>query len=153
MSNNTPTLLPGNTADNVAAAGALNVPTALPPATATVSSGDCGCNGSTAVSSASSVLVGASSASQAPSLRPDSSNAGAVAATWQSNVHVIGLWSINQDRNTWVYLDNVGWRRLSGASESGLVSMNMLAAHAYQLGSSSSLYEGDDGNISQLYVW
>jgi hypothetical protein len=100
------------------------------------------------------VIVGASSSSQAPSLRPDSTNkAGAVTATWQSNVHVIGLWSINQDRNAWVYLDNVGWRKLSGASESGLVSMNMLAAHAYQLGSSSSLYEGDDGSINQLYVW
>jgi hypothetical protein len=152
MSNNSPTLLPGNTANNVAAS-ASNVPTALPPATATVSGGKCGCNGSAAVSSASSVLVGASSSSQAPSLRPDSSNASAVTATWQSNVHINGLWSINQDRNAWVYLDNVGWRKLSGASESGLVAMNMLAAHAYQLGSSSSLYEGDDGSINQLYVW
>jgi hypothetical protein len=68
-------------------------------------------------------------------------------------VRVVGLWAINQDRNAWVYLDNVGWRKLSGTSESGLVSMNMLSAHAYQLGSSSSLYEGDDGSINQLYVW
>ena len=91
---------------------------------------------------------------QAPTLRPGTAgSAGAVTATWQSNVHITGLWSINQDRNCWVYLDTVGWRNLSGTSESGLVAMNMIAAHGHQLGSTSSLYEEDDGRISQLYVW
>lgn len=89
----------------------------------------------------------------APSLRPSAGEVTGVAATWQSNVHVAGLWSINQDRNCWVYLDSVGWRNLSGASESGLVSLNMLASHAHQLGSSTSCYEEDDGRISQIYVW
>ena len=42
---------------------------------------------------------------------------------------------------------------ISDASESGLVAMNMIASHAYQLGTTSSLYEGDDGRIAQLYVW
>ena len=60
---------------------------------------------------------------------------------------------INQDRNCWTYLDTVGWRRLSEASESGLVAMNMLASDAYQLNATASLYEADDGRIAQLYVW
>ena len=160
MANSTPSALPGKApgaALTTSAAGSTNAPSALPPATSTVAAGagKCGCQGSGSTKVAgSSSSVGATAALQAPSLRPAATgSAGGATATWQSNVHVIGLWSINQDRNCWVYLDNVGWRNLSGASESGLVAMNMLASHAYQLGSTTSLYEEDDGSLSQLYVW
>ena len=89
----------------------------------------------------------------APSLRPAAAGVGGVAATWQSNIHVTGLWSINQDRNTSIYIDTVGWRKLSTASESGLVALNMLGANAYQQNAVASCYEEDDGQISQMYVW
>jgi hypothetical protein len=89
----------------------------------------------------------------APSLKPGAGTAGGVSAAWHSNVHVSGMWSINEDRNSWVYLDNGGWKRLSGQSISGIVALTMVAAHAYENNSISSLYEGDDGQISQLYVW
>jgi hypothetical protein len=127
----------------------------MPPASTARAQGDCGCGGSKASTAAAGgvLLAGSASASTAPSLRPTTTAAGAVTATWQSNAHVSGMWSINQDRNAWVYLDTVGWRRLSDASESGLVAMNMIAAHAYQQGVTSNLYEGDDGRIAQLYVW
>ena len=131
-------------------------PSALPPAGAAAAGSKCGCDSGSASggSRLSAPPMAGGGALNAPSLRPGTAGAaGAVTATWQSNVHVVGLWSINQDRNCWAYLDNVGWRNLNNASESGLVAMNMLASHAYQLGSSSSLYEEDDGRISQLYVW
>ena len=157
MSNATPSLLPGNAPSAYGAGtavGSPGAPSALPPATAAASGAKCGCNGGALATRTSAPVVGASTSLQAPSLRPGGTGAsGAARTTWQSNVHVIGLWSINQDRNCWVYLDNVGWRNLSGDSESGLVAMNMLAAHAYQLGSPSYLYEEDDGRISQLYIW
>jgi hypothetical protein len=129
------------------------IPSAVPPGAAGRTKSGCDCE-DTSTTSQGAVSAGAKAlGSAAPALRPPGLAAGGVAATWQSNVHVTGLWSINQDRNCWVYLDTVGWRNLSGDSESGLVSMNMLAAHAYQQGSSSSFYEEDDGRISQIYVW
>lgn len=129
------------------------IPSAVPPGAAGRTKSGCDCE-DTSTTSQGAVSAGAKAlGSAAPALRPPGLAAGGVAATWQSNVHVAGLWSINQDRNCWVYLDTVGWRNLSGDSESGLVSMNMLAAHAYQQGSSSSFYEEDDGRISQIYVW
>lgn len=154
MSDTQPSLKPGGAA-GAGTTSTSNRPTAMPPAAAARSKGDCGCGGSTAGASGSAgaLVAGSASASTAPSLRPAVTAAGAVTATWQSNVHVSGMWSINQDRNAWVYLDTVGWRKLSDASESGLVAMNMIAAHAYQLGATASLYEGDDGRIEQLYVW
>ena len=33
------------------------------------------------------------------------------------------------------------------------VALNMLAANAYQQNAVASCYEGDDGQISQIYVW
>lgn len=154
MNSTQPSFTPGQ-APGSGTASASNQPTAMPPAGAARTQGGCGCSGSTAgASGAGAMLVaGSASASTVPSLRPATTAAGAVTATWQSNVHVSGMWSINQDRNAWVCLDTVGWRRLSDASESGLVAMNMIAAHAYQVGATSNLYEGDDGRIAQLYVW
>jgi hypothetical protein len=156
MNDTQPAFTPGRTPGSAAATTTTtNQPTAMPPAAAARSQGDCGCGGSTAGSAGAGAMLvaGSASASTAPSLRPATTAAGAVTATWQSNVHVSGMWSINQDRNAWVHLDTVGWRKLSDASESGLVAMNMIAAHAYQLGATSNLYEGDDGRIAQLYVW
>jgi len=153
MNNTQPSFIPGR-ASGSSAASASNHPTAIPPAAAARSQAGC-CGGSTAGAPAAGAMLvaGSASAGTAPSLRPATTAAGAVTATWQSDVHVSGMWSINQDRNAWVYLDTVGWRKLSNASESGLVSISMIAAHAYQLGSTSSLYEADDGSIAQLYVW
>ena len=153
MNTTQPSMTPGQAAGNAAGGRPGAAPSARPPAAASARSG-CDCASS---SSAPAVAISPSvgtAAMMAPSLRPGAGAAvGGVTATWQSNVHITGLWSINQDRNCWVYLDTVGWRNLSGASESGLVSLNMLASHAHQLGASSSCYEEDDGRISQMYVW
>jgi hypothetical protein len=153
MSNSKPSLSPKSTTSlRTATATGAGTPSALPPMTAGEANGDCGCGSSTAKASRPAAAQYASL--QAPSLRPERIGAASgVAETWHSNVHVVGLWSINQDRNCWVYLDTAGWRNLSGASETGLMVMNMLAAHAYQTASATSLYEENDGPISQLYVW
>lgn len=154
MAETNPSLMPGQT-PGASVAAVSNQPTAMPPAAVARADNGCGCNGASAsgATAAGAFAAGGGSASTAPSLRPASAGAGGATATWQSNVHVAGLWSINQDRNCWTYLDTVGWRRLSEASESGLVAMNMLASHAYQLNATASLYEADDGRIAQLYVW
>lgn len=159
MTQSTPSMQPGNLSQSVRTGGqasAPGIPSAVPPFAAGRAKAGCGCSNASTTSQAAAAtgaMARGDAAIAAPSLRPGNVGAGAVTATWQSNVHVVGLWSINQDRNCWAYLDTVGWRNLSGASESGLVAMNMLAAHAYQQGSSSSFYEEDDGRISQIYVW
>jgi hypothetical protein len=152
-----PTLLPaaaGSPPRTPSRSAATLAPSVLPPAAAAAKAA-CGCEGSStrAASAAAMPPAMSTAALTAPSLRPASAGAGAVAATWQSNVHFAGMWSINQDRNCWGYLDTVGWRNLSGASESGLVSLNMLATHAYQSNAIANCFEEDDGRISQIYVW
>jgi hypothetical protein len=135
---------------NTAKSSDASSPAQEPPAAVAAASSDkAQASGSADLPTA--VMTDASMA--APSLKPSAAVAGGIAAAWHSNVHVDGLWSINQDRNSWVYLDNGGWKKLSTQSPSGIVALTMVAAHAYEKHSVSSLYEADDGQISQLYVW
>jgi hypothetical protein len=80
-------------------------------------------------------------------------DAAATATVWQSGQQINELWSINQDRNAWMGVQNVGWKKLSTASESGTVALNVLASHARQTGSSVDYREEADGMVHELYVW
>jgi hypothetical protein len=155
MTDTKPTMTPGSSnAGTSKQSGTASSPAQSPPA-ATAASSDCGCSSKAKAASSAglSAAVMADASMAAPSLKPGVGGAGGVAAAWHSNVHVQGMWSINQDRNSWVYLDDSGWKKLSTQSPSGIVALNMIAAHAYEKNSVSSLYEADDGQISQLYVW
>ena len=158
MTTSSPSMLPGGnpTPSGNAKTGA-SAPAQVPPAALVAAKSDCGCKGEQASAvAAGSGPAGAleAAAMSAPSMLPGAVGAGGVAATWRSNVHVTGLWSINQDRNCWAYFDSgIGWRRLSATSESGLVSLNMLAANAYEMNAVTNAYEENDGSISQMYVW
>jgi C1A family cysteine protease len=70
---------------------------------------------------------------------------------WQSNRRVIGLWTINEDRNAWVYFDGLGWRKISPDSDSILRIMlaDLIAAKA--AGRPVTFYE-ENGVIKQLYA-
>lgn len=158
MSTSNPSMLPGGNPTSAGnAKNGVSIPTQEPPATLVAARSDCGCKGGQAsAAGAGSVPAGSleSASMSAPSMLPDAVGVGGVAAAWRSNVHVTGLWCINQDRNCWAYFDNgIGWRRLSATSESGLISLNMLAANAYQMNTLASAYEENDGSISQMYVW
>ena len=97
------------------------------------------------------------SATAAPRLRPpgagDRAAIGAVGTNWSNCTRVSSLWSINQDRNSWVGIDSVGWQKLSYASDSGIVALTMLASHARQTGTCYVYRTEDDGMIHETYVW
>jgi hypothetical protein len=73
-------------------------------------------------------------------------------AGWYSNTRIIGLWSINQNRNCWIAIQGVGWRRLGNASDSGIVALTTLCAHALEKSSTVNVLE-ESGLITQMYVW
>jgi hypothetical protein len=77
----------------------------------------------------------------------------AAAATWHRGKRITGLWSINQNRNVWINLSTVGWRKLANSSDSGIVALNMAASHARQMNRSVDAYEDDKQQIKEIYVW
>lgn len=78
----------------------------------------------------------------------------AIAAGWQTNKKILGLWSHCSDqRNAYMYVDGIGWRKFADNSDSAIMAFNIIASHAKVTGKGAYLYEGDDGKVTTLYVW
>lgn len=88
----------------------------------------------------------------APSLPLATAIAAGVSA-WQNSKKINALWSINQNRNSWVGVEGVGWKKLANNSDSAIVALTMLAAHARAKGSLVNYREESDGMIYEMYVW
>ncbi len=72
---------------------------------------------------------------------------------WHRNKRIAALWSIDQNRNCFIGISGVGWKKLSTRTESGVIALNMLASHAREKNAPVSCLEGKDGMIRQIYVW
>jgi len=70
---------------------------------------------------------------------------------WIANKLVTGLWSIDQDRNAWVYIDGDGWKRI--AYDNDVIFYNMLSELISAKGSGSTVSLNiSSGAITQVYV-
>ena len=74
------------------------------------------------------------------------------ATTWHINKRVTHLWSINQNRNVYIALSGVGWRKLADNHDSCVVALNILAATA-KLGNRVVRAREVNGKIVEMYVW
>jgi len=77
---------------------------------------------------------------------------GVVETGWLNNVRVIGLWAINQDNNAWVYLANIGWRKIAPDNLNITVDMLVQLASAKAGARPVNVYQ-DQGVIKQVYVF
>lgn len=98
----------------------------------------------------SSLLIMASTTDSAPSLPIEGVESGV--STWQNNKRINGLWSINQNRNSWAGVAGVGWKKLAGDSDSAIVALTMLAAHARDKNAPVN-YREESNQIQEIYVW
>ncbi len=79
---------------------------------------------------------------------------GSITAAWQMDKKVTGLYrTCGNDRNAWMHLDGIGWRKFIENSDSAIMAFNIIAAHAKTTNKTVNYYEGDDGKINTLYVF
>jgi hypothetical protein len=79
---------------------------------------------------------------------------GAVGATvWVNNKKINALWSINENRNSWVGVAGVGWVKLANNSDSAIVALTMLGANARQTQGTVNYRQESDNMIHEMYVW
>jgi hypothetical protein len=121
------------------------MPSALPPADL-----NGGLDDTVSAGGPMQTMVGMSDA--APALPPTGGAAEGGVSAWQNNKRIISLWSINQNRNSWVGVAGIGWRKLANNSDSAIVALTMLSAHAREKGSVVN-YRESDGMIREMYVW
>ncbi|MFT7724792.1 MAG: hypothetical protein QM788_18495 [Roseateles sp.] len=101
--------------------------------------------------------AGSGAADGAPTLTPDSLNAsgdgdGGITA-WNNDKRVTALWSMNQNRNAWVHVNGVGWKKLANNSDSAVMALTLLGAHAKQAQAPYNYRDEADGMIHEAYVW
>jgi len=141
---------------HAARGGEASHPTEMPPASAGMHEG-----GETAVmapeepSAEDLALMQVSGLAGAqPTLAPPKPSVAALAVgAWVQDTRVAALWSINQNRNSWLYIEGKGWRKLANNSDSAIVAFSTLAAHAKLLHTSYTYREEADGMIHETYVW
>lgn len=79
--------------------------------------------------------------------------AGASTTTWLSNQKVTALWTIAENRNSWVALSGLGWAKLANNSDTAVVALTMLASHAKQMQTVVNCRQEADGMIHEIYAW
>ncbi len=77
----------------------------------------------------------------------------AVTATWRSNQTVTALWSINELRNAWMYVVNLGWRKIYNGRDHAFTALVTLASQARQTGKPITFREEADGMVHEIYLW
>ena len=71
---------------------------------------------------------------------------------WQSNARVLGLWTVNQERNAWVYFDALGWRKVSSETDTVFYDMLSQLIAAKASARPVTFYE-ENSVIKQTYVF
>lgn len=71
---------------------------------------------------------------------------------WQTNRRVIGLWTIDQDRNAWIYFEGLGWRKIFSDNDNIFFDMLAQLIAAKAANRPVSFYE-ENSVIKQIYVF
>jgi len=74
-------------------------------------------------------------------------------SAWLTNRKILGLWTNSANKNSWIRIQGVGWRKLFNASETAVVCMTMLAAHARAEKRAVNARIEADNRVHELYVW
>jgi C1A family cysteine protease len=71
---------------------------------------------------------------------------------WLNDQRVIGLWTINEDRNAWAYFANLGWRKISPDNDNIFFDMLAQLIAAKAAARPVNFYQ-ENGIIKQIYVF
>lgn len=102
--------------------------------------------------------VEALAATARPELVPPGESTAAAATTagvtaWHSGKKITSLWSNTANRNSWIGIDGIGWKKLADNSDSAVVALTMLASSAKQTASAVNVREEADGKVYEIYVF
>jgi hypothetical protein len=108
------------------------------------------------------VAVETSQAAGAPTLTPPTAGVSAdtrageeqaVTATWRNGVKIDALWAIDEQRNTFVHVVGVGWKKIFNGRDGAFSALVTLASQARQTNRPVNLREEADGMVYEIYLW
>ncbi len=72
---------------------------------------------------------------------------------WLTNRKILALWTNSANKNSYINIQGIGWRRLFPGSDATVVCMSMMAAHARAEGRNVNVRIEGDNLVHELYVW
>jgi hypothetical protein len=75
---------------------------------------------------------------------------------WQNGKKITGLWTDNNDKNAYVWVDGLGWRKISILTDAQFQSMLAICIAAYSGNRFVDFFEfGVQGDIyiTEIYSW
>lgn len=103
-------------------------------------------------SAGGTVMITSETGGSTPTL-PISGGVGVEITAWQNNKKINALWCICENRNSWIGVQGIGWKKLADNSDSAIVALTKLSAHAFEKGSVVNYREESDAKIHEMYVW
>lgn len=130
-------------------------PVLAPPAGATA--GTAGVTAPEVTEEQLASLVQSMESAAVPTMKPPTAGelatAEGVGAAWHTSKRIDALWSIDQARNAWIHVVDLGWRRLYNGRDGAFQALTTLASQARQTNSIVHLREEPDGMIYEIYLW
>lgn len=74
-------------------------------------------------------------------------------AAWHNGKKITALWSDQANRNSWISIQGMGWKKLAKKNDSSSLSLTMIGAHAEQTGATVNVRIESDGLVHELYAW
>jgi hypothetical protein len=71
---------------------------------------------------------------------------------WQNSKKITGLWTNNQDQNAWVWVDGLGWRKISLINYLGMLAVCLAAYNKNSFVNFNEVGVGGDIYIAEIYV-
>ena len=125
-------------------------PTALPPASG-LSAGSEESHPTELPSALSAGTEGASSS--VPTLDPTTGVGAGEITAWQNDKRINALWAINENRNVFVGVTGVGWKRLANNNDTAIVAFTLLSGSAKLTQTPVNYRDETDRMIHEMYVW
>jgi hypothetical protein len=93
-----------------------------------------------------------------PALHPPGSPAAAAMAVegigaWRLDARIGALWTSNNARNAYVWINSVGWRKLAGQSDQAHLGLLQLARLARDTNAVVNYRDEADNMIHEMYIW
>jgi hypothetical protein len=93
------------------------------------------------------------SSSSVPTLPPTASVSSGEITAWQNDKRINALWAINENRNVFVGVTGIGWKKLANNNDSAIVALTLLSGSARITQTTVNYRDEADGMIHEMYVW
>lgn len=92
--------------------------------------------------------------SNEPTLQPLSTDGQTGVNAVFNGKKVVQTWSIDQNRNFWANVTDIGWKKVNDSSDANVVAFGLLCTSARTMNSNVDVTVDDtSGKITQIYVW